>query len=107
MVSSVAIVGGSIHDLIHAVKGKNPDTAVIVHADLDTTQEGLKAVQEGAFGIVQNPFSIPELSFQIKRALEKRGLKGTPRRRQASPATSTSPITSSVRARKSRESSGS
>ncbi|MCX7029674.1 MAG: sigma-54 dependent transcriptional regulator [Spirochaetes bacterium] len=78
VVSSVAIVGGSIHELIRAVKGKNPDTAIIVHADLDTTQEGLKAVQEGAFSIVQNPFSIPELSFQIKRALERRGQKGAP-----------------------------
>jgi DNA-binding NtrC family response regulator len=77
VVSSVAIVGGSIHELIKVLKGKNSDTAVIVHADLDTTQEGLKAVQEGAFSIVQNPFSIPELSFQIKRALEKRGQKGT------------------------------
>jgi DNA-binding NtrC family response regulator len=76
VVSSVAIVGGSIHELIKAVKEKNPNTAVIVHAELDTTQEGLKAVQEGAFSIVQNPFSIPELSFQIKRALERRGQKG-------------------------------
>jgi len=58
------------------MKAKSPDTAVIVHADLDTTQEGLAAVQEGAFSIVQSPFSIPELSFQIKRALEKRGPKG-------------------------------
>jgi DNA-binding NtrC family response regulator len=76
VVSSVGIAGGSIHELIRAVKRKNTDTAVIVHADLDTTQEALKAVQEGAFGIVQNPFSIPELSFQIKRALERRGRKG-------------------------------
>jgi DNA-binding NtrC family response regulator len=78
VVSSVAIVGGSIRELIQAVKAKSPDTAVIVHADLDTTQEGLAAVQQGAFGIVQSPFSIPELSFQIKRALEKRGQKGAP-----------------------------
>ncbi|MBE3064880.1 MAG: sigma-54-dependent Fis family transcriptional regulator, partial [Spirochaetes bacterium] len=78
VVSSVAISGGTIHELIQAVKRKNPDTAVIVHADLETTQEGLKAVQEGAFSIVQNPFSIPELSFQIKRALEKKGQKSVP-----------------------------
>src|SRR5512136_1871169 len=75
VVSSVAVDGGSIRDLVRTVKAKNPDTVVIVHADLDTTQEGLAAVQEGAFGIVQNPFSIPELSFQIKRALEKRAQK--------------------------------
>jgi DNA-binding NtrC family response regulator len=76
VVSSVTIAGGSIRELIRTVKAKSPDTAVIVHADLDTTQEGLAAVQEGAFSIVQSPFSIPELSFQIKRALERRGQKG-------------------------------
>jgi DNA-binding NtrC family response regulator len=76
VVSSVAIVGGSIRELIHAVKAKSRDTAVIVHADLETTREGLAAVEAGAFGIVQSPFSIPELSFQIKRALEKRGPTG-------------------------------
>jgi DNA-binding NtrC family response regulator len=75
VVSGVAIAGGSIHGLIQAVKAKNPDTAVIVHADLATTPEGVAAVQEGAFSIVQSPFSIPELSFQIKRALERRGQK--------------------------------
>jgi DNA-binding NtrC family response regulator len=75
VVSSVAIAGGSIHELIQALKAKNPDTAVIVHADLETAQEGLAAVQEGAFSIVQSPFSIPELSFQIKRALERRERK--------------------------------
>ena len=77
VVSSVAIAGGTIHELIEAVKRKNPETAVIVHADIETTQEGLKAVQEGAFSIVQKPFSIPELSFQIKRALERKGRKGS------------------------------
>lgn len=76
VVSSVAIAGGSVRELIRTVKAKSPDTAVIVHADLATTPEGLAAVQEGAFGIVQNPFSLPELSFQIKRALERRAQKG-------------------------------
>jgi len=70
VVSSVSIPNGTIHDLIQAVKRKDPSTVVIVHADLETTQEGLKAVQEGAFSIVQKPFSIPELSFQFKRDLE-------------------------------------
>jgi DNA-binding NtrC family response regulator len=72
-VSSAAVDDGSIRDLVRTVKAKNAGTVVIVYADLDTTPEGLAAVQEGAFSIVQSPFSIPELSFQIKRALEKRG----------------------------------
>jgi len=76
VVSSVAIPGGSIRALIQAVKAKDPAAPVIVHADMETAQEGLAAVQEGAFSIVQRPFSLPELSFQIKRALERRGEKG-------------------------------
>jgi DNA-binding NtrC family response regulator len=76
IVSSVAVDGGSIRELVRAVKAKDADTVVIVHADLDTTPEALAAVQEGAFGIVQHPFSIPELHFQIKRALEKRSGRG-------------------------------
>ena len=75
IISSASIVGGTIHDLIAAVKPKYPDAAIIVIADLQTIQEAVKAVREGAFGILQKPFSIPELNFQIKRALDRRGQK--------------------------------
>ena len=75
IISSASIVGGTIHDLIAAVKPKYPDTAIIVIADLQTIQDAVRAVREGAFGILQKPFSIPELNFQIKRALDRRGQK--------------------------------
>lgn len=73
VVSSVSIQGGSIHDLLLAVKKKDPKAEIIVDADVQTTQEAVQAVREGAFSILQKPFSIPELNFQIKRALERRG----------------------------------
>jgi DNA-binding NtrC family response regulator len=73
IVSSATVKGGTIHELIRAVKPRSPDTAIIVNADIQTVQEAVQAVREGAFGIVQKPFSIPELNFQIKRALEKKG----------------------------------
>ncbi len=75
IISSALIVGGTIHDLISVVKPKYPDTAIIVIADLPTIQDAVKAVREGAFSILQKPFSIPELNFQIKRALDRRGQK--------------------------------
>ena len=78
IISSASIVGGTIHDLIAAVRPGAPDTAIIVNADLQTIQDAVQAVREGAFGIVQKPFSIPELNFQIKRALEKRGQRSAP-----------------------------
>ena len=73
VVTSVSIVGGTIHDLIREVKKKDPNTEIIVDADVQTTQEAVQAVREGAFSILQKPFSIPELNFQIKRALERKG----------------------------------
>ena len=75
VISGASIAGGTIHDLIKAVKGKDQETEIIVNADLQTTQEAIQAVREGAFSIVQKPFSIPELNFQIKRALERKGQK--------------------------------
>ena len=78
IISSVSIVGGTIHDLIAAVKPKCPGTAVIVIADIQTIQEAVLAVSEGAFGILQKPFSLPELNFQIKRALDRRGQRPAP-----------------------------
>ncbi len=78
IISSASISGGTVHDLIKAVKRKNLEAAFIVYTELNTIQEGVQAVQEGAFSILQKPFSIPELNFQIKRALEKRGQKAVP-----------------------------
>jgi DNA-binding NtrC family response regulator len=53
-------------------------TIVIVDSKIDTVQEGVRAVKEGAFGIVQKPFNFPELNFQIKKAIEKRNLAEQP-----------------------------
>jgi two-component system, NtrC family, response regulator PilR len=72
IISSASIAGGTLHELIAAVKPRAPDTAIIFIADLPTINEAVRAVSEGAFSIVQKPFSIPELNFQIKRALDKR-----------------------------------
>jgi DNA-binding NtrC family response regulator len=72
IIGDVKVPGGTIRDLMHAVWARSPDTVVIVHSAVDTVQEGVRAVKEGAFGIIQKPFSLPELTFHIKKALEKR-----------------------------------
>jgi two-component system response regulator AtoC len=74
IVSDVQFPGGTIRELMRVAWEKSPDTVVIVHSALDNVQEGVRAVKEGAFGIIQKPFNIPELSFQIKKAVEKRQL---------------------------------
>jgi DNA-binding NtrC family response regulator len=73
VISDVKVAGGSIQELLAALRAGEGDTALIVDSELDTIQEGVQAVRDGAFSILQKPFSIPELNFQIKRALEARG----------------------------------
>ncbi len=75
IISDVNIPGGNINRLIQSAHQKNPDTIVIVTSEIDTVHEGVQAVKEGAFSILQKPFSIPELNFQLKRALEKKQIK--------------------------------
>jgi DNA-binding NtrC family response regulator len=73
VISDVRVAGGSIQELLGALRAGDRDTALIVDSELDAIQEGVQAVRDGAFSILQKPFSIPELSFQIKRALEAKG----------------------------------
>jgi DNA-binding NtrC family response regulator len=75
VISSASVSGGTIQGLIEAVKKRNRETAVIAYTENNAVHEGIQAVQDGAFCFLQKPFSIPELNFQIKRALEKRGQK--------------------------------
>ncbi len=70
VIGDVRLPGGSISQLIQEAKGRSKSTAVIIFTDSDTVKEGLHAVQAGAFSFLQRPFSLPELNFQIRRALQ-------------------------------------
>jgi len=71
VISNVQVAGGDVQRLIRSVKAKNRQTAVIVLATLASIQEGVLAVKNGAFSMLQAPFSLPELNFQVRRALER------------------------------------
>jgi DNA-binding NtrC family response regulator len=72
VISNVRLQGGGISQLIREVKRGNEATAIIAVTDSGTVEEGLKAVQEGAFSFLQKPFSLPELNFQIRRILQEK-----------------------------------
>lgn len=72
VISDIKIPGGNIRDTIRSIKDKDPTTVVLVYSEIDTVNEAVRAVKEGAYGIMRKPFNMPELVFHIKRALEKR-----------------------------------
>jgi len=78
VISDVRIPGGTIQELLEALRKHNPDAVLIVDSELEAIQEGAQAVREGAFSLLQKPFSIPELNFQIKRALEQKDREQPP-----------------------------
>jgi two-component system response regulator AtoC len=72
VIGSVKVAGGEIGDLINEIKARNKDTAVIAYTERDQVEAGLKAVKLGAFSFLQKPFSLPELNFQLRRALQEK-----------------------------------
>jgi DNA-binding NtrC family response regulator len=72
VIGNVGIPEENIGQLIREAKKRNAATAIIGVTDSDTIKEGLQAVQDGAFSFLQKPFSLPELNFQIRRALQER-----------------------------------
>ncbi|TVQ34860.1 MAG: sigma-54-dependent Fis family transcriptional regulator [Spirochaetaceae bacterium] len=73
VITDVAIAGGGILDLMRRVRRQEPPPVVLINSEVDTVDEAVRAVKEGAFGIVRKPFTIPELMFHTKRALDQRG----------------------------------
>jgi DNA-binding NtrC family response regulator len=67
---------GGIPELLRAARASNPEAALIVEAELDSVEQGVQAVRAGAFSLLHKPYSLPELNFQIKRALEARAERG-------------------------------
>ena len=72
VISCVPVPGGDIADLVKEVRKRSKQTAVIAYTDAQSIEEGLRSVKEGAFSFLQKPFSIPELNFQVRRALQGR-----------------------------------
>ena len=78
VISDVRPPGGTVRELLDALRERKQETVLIVDSELEAIQESAQAVRDGAFSILQKPFSIPELNFQIKRALEKRSRERQP-----------------------------
>jgi len=79
IVSSVKVPGGSVRDLLRRLRKSGVDTPLIVYSDIDSVADGALAVKEGAFSLLQKPFSLPELNFQVRRALlDREGRRSAP-----------------------------
>ena len=61
---------GGLPELLRAVRKRNPGAALIVQAEAGA--EVGEALAEEAPALLSRPYSLPELNFQVRRALEAR-----------------------------------
>jgi two-component system response regulator HydG len=61
---------GSLEELLRAARTRNPAAALIVQAEPGAAAEGERALAGAAAGLLAKPYSLPELNFQVRRALE-------------------------------------
>ena len=62
------------YDILKKAKAKNKTTIIIVITDKDESHAAFEAINRGAHGFIEKPFSSAQLILEVKGALEKRSL---------------------------------
>jgi putative two-component system response regulator len=75
VVLDIKMPGRSGMELLAEIKAKYPDTAVIMATAVDDAGTAIKCMKAGAYDYVTKPFNLDEVSFSVRRALEKRRLE--------------------------------
>jgi putative two-component system response regulator len=75
VILDIKMPGKSGVELLSEIKAKYPDTAVIMATAIDDAAVAIKCMKAGAYDYVTKPFNLDEVSFSVRRALEKRRLE--------------------------------
>jgi putative two-component system response regulator len=75
VILDIKMPGKSGLQLLPEIKAKYPDTAVIMATAVDDANTAINCMKAGAYDYVTKPFNLGEVSFSVKRALEKRRLE--------------------------------
>jgi putative two-component system response regulator len=75
VILDIRMPGKSGVELLPEIKAKYPDTAVIMATAVDDTSTAISCMRAGAYDYLNKPFNLDEVSFSVRRALEKRRLE--------------------------------
>jgi len=75
VILDIKMPGKSGAELLPEIKAKYPDTAVIMATAVDDASTAINCMKAGAYDYVNKPFNLDEVSFSVRRALEKRRLE--------------------------------
>jgi len=74
VISDIMMPGISGVDLLHAIVGQYPATAVLMVTAVDDRQTGTLCLEIGAYGYIIKPFEKNEILINVSSALERREL---------------------------------
>jgi putative two-component system response regulator len=75
VILDIKMPGKSGVELLAEIKAKYPDIAVIMATAVDDAGTAIKCMKAGAYDYITKPFNLDEVSFSVRRALEKRRLE--------------------------------
>jgi len=75
VILDIRMPGKSGVELLSEIKAKYPDMAVIMATAIDDANTAINCMKAGAYDYVTKPFNLDEVSFSVRRALEKRRLE--------------------------------
>jgi DNA-binding NtrC family response regulator len=78
VILDIRMPGKSGVELLSEIKAKYPDTAVVMATAIDDASTAINCMKAGAYDYVTKPFNLDEVSFSVRRALEKRRLPAAP-----------------------------
>src|SRR5512136_1745496 len=72
VLSDIIMPGRSGIELLHIIRDRYPDVAVLMVTAIDDRQTGIMALEAGAFGYLIKPLERNELLINVANALERR-----------------------------------
>jgi len=75
VILDIKMPGKSGVEFLPEIKAKYPDTAVIMATAISDANVAINCMKAGAYDYVNKPFNLDEVSFSVRRALEKRRLE--------------------------------
>lgn len=74
VVSDITMPGMSGLEMLPHIKGKSPNTVVVMISGMQTMESAIDALRLGAFDYVMKPFDLRQVEAVVKRALEHQDL---------------------------------
>jgi len=74
LISDVTMPGGNGFELLHIVRKKSPDTAVIMMTGYGTIESAVEAIKMGAYDYLTKPIIDDELRLCVERALAQQAI---------------------------------